>query len=421
VLGRFAAAAALALAACGRQTAADFRAEPVTRGPLAEVVSATGGVEAIVTVNVGSQVSGTLAKVLADFNSQVKKGQLLAQIDPRPFQASLAKTDAGVAAAEADVERTMVTLADAVRIEKRQRELLARKLVSQAEVDTAQANQESAGAAVSAARARVKQARADRMQSALNLEFTRILSPIDGVVISRNVDVGQTVAAAFQAPTLFTLANDLTKMRVLANIDEADVGKVREGQEARFTVDSYPGETFLGTIKQVRQAPSTIQNVVTYAAEIAAPNPERKLRQGMTAAVQVITARRTDTLRVPNAALRWKPAGAEAGRERREGAPGGGARAAEKGRQPKGRHEVRDKRVDVAGDPKERKLRARSSRIYKLVAGKPTGVSIRVGLSDGHHTEVLDGLSEGEEVIVGSSGSGPPSTGPQRGPRRGLF
>src|SRR3989440_342414 len=212
VRSRFATAFALgslALAGCSRGGSTSYRAEPVTRGAITEVVSATGDVSAIVTVNIGSQVSGTISKLYVDFNSQVKKGQALA----------------------------------------------------------------------------------DRDQAATNLAFARIESPIDGIVVSRAVDVGQTVAASFQTPTLFTIANDLTKMQVLANIDEADVGKVHDGLEARFTVDAYPGDEFRGSIREVRQAPNTIQNVGTYAAVIGAANPDRKLRQGMTAAVKVLTSR----------------------------------------------------------------------------------------------------------------------------------
>src|SRR6266704_3011390 len=218
--------ACLALEGCKRGASTSFRTEELTRGPISEVVSATGDVSAIVTVNIGSQVSGIVSKLYVDFNSQVKKGQPLADLDPRLFAANLSGT-----------------------------------------------------------KAKVLQARADRDMAAANLEFARIRSPIDGIVVSRAVDVGQTVAASFQTPTMFTIANDLTKMQVLAHIDEADVGKVHEGAQARFTVDAYPGDEFSGVIREVRQAPNTIQNVVTYDAVIDASNPERKLRQGMTAAV----------------------------------------------------------------------------------------------------------------------------------------
>jgi HlyD family secretion protein len=435
-----------ALLGCGKRDAPQLRTEAVTRGPIAEVVSATGGVEAIVTVNVGSQVSGTVSELKVDFNSQVKKGQLLARIDPRPFDAALAKAKASVASADANVVKAQAAFNDAVRIEKRQKELNSRGLISQADVDTAAANREQADAQLAAAKAQVKQARADQQQAALNLEFTRIVSPVDGIVISRSIDLGQTVAAAFQAPQLFVIAGDLAKMRVLANIDEADVGKVREGQDVKFTVDSYPGEEFNGTIKQVRQAPSTVNNVVTYAAEVTAPNPEHKLRQGMTAAVQVITAKRPDALRVANAALRWKPDDAVAPPQQQQARPSGGAQAQEGGPGPgrpsgqgqaarrgsagdakpgEARNEVLDRPVGVDGqqNPADRRgggqRKQRTTRVYKLVSGKVVAASIRVGVSDGRVTEILDGLNEGDEVIVG----GASAAGPQRGggPRRGLF
>ncbi|MGZ6124017.1 MAG: efflux RND transporter periplasmic adaptor subunit [Myxococcales bacterium] len=307
--------ALLLLAACGRKQAPTYRTDAVTRGPVSEIVNATGDVSAIVTVNVGSQVSGIIDKLLVDFNSTVKKGQLLATLDPRLFQAQLEKANASLESAKANVDKAQAAYADSVRIATRQQELKQQGLISQADLDTALATRDQNAAALSVARASVLQAKADRDMAATNLAFTRITSPIDGIVVSRSVDVGQTVAAAFQAPTLFLIANDLTKMQILANIDEADVGKVKEGLEAKFTVDAYAGETFSGNIREVRQAPTTIQNVVTYPAVIEAPNPDRKLRQGMTASVTITSARKDDALRVSNAALRWKPDDATAAQD----------------------------------------------------------------------------------------------------------
>jgi len=228
----------LAVAACSRGGAVNYRTEAITRGPVSEIVNATGDVSAIVTVNVGSQVSGIIDKLSVDFNSLVKKGQLLATLDPRLFQATLERADAGLASAKANVEKAQAAFADSERIAKREQDLRQQGLVSQAELDTALATRDSNAAALSGAKAAVLQAKADRDLAATNLAFTRITSPIDGIVVSRNVDVGQTVAAAFQAPTLFLIANDLTKMQILANIDEADVGKVHEGAESKFTVDA---------------------------------------------------------------------------------------------------------------------------------------------------------------------------------------
>ena len=388
----------LLLAACARKDAPAWRVEAVTRGPVTEVVSATGDVAAIITVNIGSQVSGTVDRLLVDFNSKVKKGQLLATIDPRLFQAALEKARAGLAAAAANVEKAEVTLADADRQLRREHELRAGNLVSQAELDTAQANRDGAAAQLSSARASVLQARADRDLANANLAYTRIASPIDGIVVSRSIDVGQTVAAAFQAPTLFTIANDLTKMQILANIDEADVGKVREGLESRFTVDAFPGEVFIGRIREVRQAPTTIQNVVTYAAVIDAPNPERKLRQGMTASVTITIAQRDEVVRIPNGALRFRPDDATPPSD----AP---LASAPRGRAP----ERRAAPASAEG--------GRPGRVFRLEGGRPVAVAVRLGITDGARTEVVDGLASGDSVIVGAASD---AAAPQKA-RRGPF
>ena len=397
--------AVLVATACGRKQAAPYRTDPVTRGPVSEVVNATGDVSAIVTVNVGSQVSGIIDKLNVDFNSKVKKDQLLATLDPRLFQAQLEKAAASLASANANVEKAQAAYADSVRIANRQQELRQQGLISQADLDTALATRDQNAAGLSAAKATVLQAKADRDMAATNLAFTRITSPIDGIVVSRSVDVGQTVAAAFQAPTLFLIANDLTKMQILANIDEADVGKVREGLEAKFTVDAYPGETFTGTIRDVRQAPNTIQNVVTYPAVIDAPNPDRKLRQGMTASVNITAARKDDSLRVSNAALRWKP---------------DESAAPETAQRPGGTPQARTASAAARGarDGSAQQAPGRAGRVYKLENGKPVPVNIRVGLSDGQRTEVIEGLSEGDRVIVGG---GDAATTAQQQRRRGPF
>ena len=400
-MGKVGLVVAVLLASCGRRQPLTYRTDAVTRGPVSEVVNATGDVSAIVTVNVGSQVSGIIDHLYVDFNSVVKKEQLLASLDPRLFRAQLEKAEALLASAKANVEKAQAAYNDSVRIVSRQRELREQGLISQADQDTAVALRDQNAAALSAAKASVLQAKADRDMAATNLVFTRIISPIDGIVVSRSVDVGQTVAAAFQAPTLFLIANDLTKMQILANIDEADVGKVNAGLEAKFTVDAHPGETFSGVIRDVRQAPTTIQNVVTYPAVIDAPNPERKLRQGMTASVTITTARKDEVLRVPNAALRWTPGdGAPQEPPQRQGVPpqartaSAAARGARDGGQQPGR----------------------AGRVYKVQDGKPVPVSIRVGFSDGQRTELIEGLAEGDRVIVGGGESRDGKSAKRRGP-----
>ncbi|HEY6002564.1 MAG TPA: efflux RND transporter periplasmic adaptor subunit [Anaeromyxobacter sp.] len=399
-------ASALALAVlggCQRDAKLAFKAEPVSRGSISEVVTATGEVSALITVSVSSQVSGTIWKLHVDFNSPVKQGQILAEIDPRLFESVLERADAGLAAAQADVERARVALVDAERNERRFSTLNAKGLVASAEADGAVATRDGAAAALHAARARVLQAKAERDGTATNLAFTKIRSPIDGIVISRSVEVGQTVAASLQSPTLFLIANDLSRMQVLANVDEADVGKVKEGLLARFTVDAYPGEVFQGRIREVRQAPTTVQNVVTYPAVIEAANPDRKLRQGMTASISMITNQRADALRIPNVALRFRPAGeGKAGEKVEKGSAVALAAARADGGRPRGDAD--------GGRPGARKTSA-----YRLEDGSATKVPLLVGISDGHYTEVLSGLSEGDQVIL-ADGSAAGSQGVKRGP-----
>ncbi len=259
------------------------------------------------TVQVGTQVSGTILELHADFNSLVKKGQVLARLDPSLFQTQIEQASANLIRAQADLERLRVTLDDARTKLARAKELAGRQLIPQNELDTADVNVRSAEAQMRSSQAQVTQAQASLNQNQVNLDHTVILAPIDGLVISRNVDIGQTVAASMQAPTLFVLAADLTKMQVLANLDESDVGRIRPRQTVRFRVDAYPTDDFIGTVSQVRLQPIIQQNVVTYATVIDVPNPELKLKPGMTANVNIEIARASNVVRVPNAALRFRP------------------------------------------------------------------------------------------------------------------
>ena len=278
-----------------------------SKGDVFETVQSTGQVQPLTQVQVGAQVSGRITSVMVDFNSKVKRGDVLAEIDPTLFGAAIDSGRAQIAAATA-----LVTKADANVIAIRSRLERAKKLVAegispQSELDAAQGAYDVAIADVAASKANVNQLQAQLRSSRTNLEYTRIFSPIDGVVISRAIDPGQTVAASFQAPVLFVIAQDLRKMRVLADIDEADVGRLKEGITAEVSVDAFPGEKFKGTVSQVRFSPTSNAGVVTYAAVIEVDNPDVKLRPGMTATVSIRTAEVKDTTRLPNAALRFKP------------------------------------------------------------------------------------------------------------------
>jgi HlyD family secretion protein len=284
-----------------------FVTAPVTRGPIVDTVSATGTLQAVTSVQVGTQVSGTVLALGADFNSIVKQGQVLARLDPSLFLAQIEQARANLTRAEADVERLQVLLTDARIKLERARELWRKELLPKTELDAADVAVRSAEAQIRSADAQVAQARAALQQSDVNLDHSVITAPIAGIVISRNIDVGQTVAASMQAPTLFVLAGDLARMQVVANLDESDIGRIAAGQPVTFTVDAYPEDTFRGVVAQVRLQPLTVQNVVTYATLIDAPNPELRLKPGMTANVTIEVARRDDVIRVANAALRFRP------------------------------------------------------------------------------------------------------------------
>lgn len=279
----------------------------ITRGDVVEAVGATGTLEAVTTVQVGTQVSGTVQTLYADFNSIVRKGQVIARLDPSLIQTQIEQQRANLVRAEADLERLRVGLADARVKLGRAKDLGGRGLIPQTEVEAAEVNVQTSEAQLRSAQAGVTQARANLNQQQVNLNHTVITAPIDGIVISRNVDEGQTVAASMNAPVLFLLAADLTKMKVSANIDEADVGKIRPGQRVTFRVDAYAADEFEGAVTQVRLNPVTVQNVVTYQTVIEVPNPDLRLKPGMTANVNIEIARRDGVLRLPAGALRFRP------------------------------------------------------------------------------------------------------------------
>ena len=344
-----------------------FLTEKVSRGDVVMSVTATGSVNAVTTVLVGTQASGRISALYADFNSTVRKGQLIAQIDPSVFQAQVDQARANLANAEANRVKAEATETDALRTMKRYRDLFARNLVARSDQDTAETNAATATASVTASRTLVDQTRAALRLAETNLGYTRIVSPVDGTVISRNVDVGQTVAASFQTPTLFSIAVDLMKMQIDTSVDEADVSGVKVGQPATFDVDAFPDRTFQGRVTQVRNAAVVVQNVVTYDVVIEVDNSDLSLKPGMTANVSIITAKAAGVLRIPNAALRFRP----------PVKPGEGSTAREGGA--------------GAGGPA----------VWVLQKGSPKRVPVTLGLSDGTWTELVRGdIREGEDVIT---------------------
>jgi HlyD family secretion protein len=375
----------------------------VDRGRIVARVTATGILSALVTVQVGSQVSGRVQQLFVDFNSPVKKGQIIAKIDPQLFQASLEQARANFAAAEGTLLKAKVMANQAELDFKRQQNLSERKLVAPADFDVATSNLAAARAQVAVNLGNLQQAKAALNQARVNLAYTSIVSPTDGVVISRSVDVGQTVAASLAAPTIFVIAEDLRKMQVDTSVAEADVGKLTAGMDATFIVDAYPGERFKGKVRQIRNAAQTLQNVVTYDAVIDVDNSELKLRPGMTANVNFVFANRDDVLRIPNAALRFRPStevftalkleppkrtrsgdGADGGK----GQPGGGAGARQRAGSGGGASASAD-------DAPDRKV------VWVLKGGMPSSTRVKTGTTDGTKTEVVEGpLAEGDQVIT---------------------
>ena len=285
----------------------DITTVAVTEGNVVDTVGATGALEAVTTVQVGSQVSGMIQELHVDYNSIVREGDVIMRLDPSLFETQVEQARANLMRAQADVDRLQVSVDDATTQLARAEDLSDRKLISETELEAAQVAVRSAEAQLKSTEAQVTQARASLNQEEVDLEHTVIRAPIDGIVISRLVDVGQTVAASLQAPELFVIAADLTKMRVIANIDESDVGRIRPDQRVTFTVDAFPGEAFEGAVSQIRLEPVIQQNVVTYATVIDAPNPDLKLKPGMTATITLEIARRENVTRIPNAALRFRP------------------------------------------------------------------------------------------------------------------
>ena len=341
----------------------EYNTETVAKGDITQIVTATGSLKPVINVTVGCQISGTIDKLFADFNSVVKEGDVLASMDPATYEAIVQQAEGELANAKATLELAEITA-------QRKEELLKQKAASQADVDTANATLHQALAGVAIKEGALKRARVD-------LSRCTIYSPISGMIISRSVDVGQTVAASLSAPNLFTIANDMTSMQIVASVSEADIGMVAEGQSVEFTVDAFPYTPFSGIVEQIRNSPVTVQSVVTYDVLVAVKNPELKLKPGMTANVSITVAQRKDTLRVSNAALRFRlPDPAPTGEKPVSGNRPSGGRS--KGNRP------------------ERKVH-----VLKPEASSPAPTPLKLGISDNIFTEVISGISEGEVVVTG--------------------
>src|SRR5215467_1980775 len=365
-----------------RKALVRYRFAPIERGAVVSLVTATGSINPVVLVQVGTQVSGMIKSLHADFNSVVKGGDIVAVIDPEPFKARRDQAASNLEMVKANAARARTDLAQRKRELDRAKSLLAQQFVSENDVDIALTNFQSAEAQVNLVVAQVKQAEAALNAAELDLKYTIIRSPVNGIVVARNVEVGQTVAASFATPNLFLIALDLTKMQVDTNVSESDIGGITEGKEASFTVDAYPGQQFSGTIRQVRLAPINVQNVVTYNVVVAVDNRDLRLKPGMTANVSIVVAQRDDVLKVSNAALRFMPP-----RTEQIGQDTGQVRASASQRIPSA----------------VRSLVSANRSVWKQGPdGELESVPVKTGISDGTATELVSGsLSEGDEVIIG--------------------
>jgi HlyD family secretion protein len=468
----------------GADESPKFRLGKIERGPLTAAVASTGTLNPVTSVQVGTQVSGQIKELFVDFNSPVKQGQLIARIDPETFQYRVRQAEADLEAARSSLNRARVSLANTQRDLARTKELVERKFTSPAELDRVQSTYDLAAAEVRTAQAVVQQRDAQVATSRIDLGRTEIRAPVDGVVIKRSVDVGQTVAASLQAPELFIIAKDLRDMQVDTSIDEADVGRIRIGQRASFTVDAFPGRTFNGDVKSVRKAPQTVQNVVTYIAIVSANNERGELLPGMTANVRIVTDTRESVLKAPNGALRFRPTGVAATNETKvadssakAASPAGGGQLvqfrerlvtelkldaeqqqrlepifAESRNKFMGLRDLPEEARAKAGGAIRAELRAKieevlkpeqkaryaeiaaefagragggtttRGRVWVLDNGKPRGIDVRVGLSDGTMAEVSgDGITDGLEVIVGQQGGTGAAPAQKGAPPRMFF
>ncbi len=387
----------------------------VDRGSIVAKVTATGTLSALVTVQVGTQVSGRIDKIMVDFNSTVKKGQVIAKIDPLLFQASLEQAKANYSAGQGNVIKLQAKADDAKLQYDRAKALFEHKAIAQQDLDTARANSRAADGDLVAAQGNLEQAKASLHQAQVNLAYTTIISPTTGTVISRSVDVGQTVAASLSAPTLFLIAEDLTKMQVDTSVSEADIGKLKAGMTSQFTVDAYPTKVFHGTIRQLRNAPQTVQNVVTYDAVIDVSNPNLELRPGMTANVTFVYDQRDGALRVANAALRFQPPpelAGSAGRRDRRRQQRRRRRRARRGRRPGPPRRRTARRMRAGGIRPGGRVRrggpvSDQRTLWTLRDGAISPVGVRIGITDGIFTEIeAHNIHEGDQIVTDVEGVG---------------
>lgn len=374
-----------------RKAPVRYRTTTVERGSVVSMVTATGTINPVVSVQVGTQVSGMIKSLHADFNSVVKAGDVVAVIDPEPFKARRDQAASNLEMAKANVARAKTDLAQRKREYERTQSLLSQQFVSQNDVDLALTNYQSAEAQLNVVAAQVKQAEAALNAAELDLKYTVIRSPVNGIVVARNIEVGQTVAASFATPNLFLIALDLTQMQVDTNVSESDIGGITEGKQATFSVDAYPGVQFQGVIRQVRLAPINVQNVVTYNVVVGVENKDLRLRPGMTANVSIVVAKKDDVLKVPNAAIRFTPPKTEQ-QDGQTMAP----------RPTRSEGGSAGSRPPLAGDQG-----TTTRTVWKQGSSEePEPVTVQTGISDGTATEVIGGeLGEGDQVIVGLEAS----------------
>ncbi|MBD5402200.1 efflux RND transporter periplasmic adaptor subunit [bacterium] len=373
---------AIALVAAGmygyslKSNKVQYQTQKLEKCTITQVVEASGTINPVNIVSVGSTVSGLMKEIYVDFNSEVKKGQLLAQIDPANFQASVDQNRAQINNAEANLAKLNAQMVMAEKTYNRYKNLYSKNFIAKSELDQAESDYLAQRASVGAQKASIQQARATYNTAMTNLSYTRIIAPVDGTIISRDIDVGQPVAASFQAPELFKIAQDLTKMQIEVNVSEADIGKVKEGQEVEYTLDGYPDSTFYGTVTQVRLDSTVTSNVVTYTVIVSVSNEDLKLKPGMTANVSIITSRNKDIMCAPSVALKYTP-------------EAGGQKYKQQG-------------------------------IWILEDGKPSRIDIKQGVSDDANVQIISQkVKIGDEVIVGSIGGNKGSKQNMQGGRRG--